>query len=59
MLDAIAALQPLLRSDPASGTRIVLQAERARAEGVDVASVLVADDIALSDAKQLRSNDRR
>jgi dihydroxyacetone kinase len=28
VLDAVAALQPLLRSDPASGTRIVLQAER-------------------------------
>ncbi|UKE73068.1 dihydroxyacetone kinase subunit DhaK [Xanthomonas graminis] len=132
VLDAAAALQPLLRSDPASGTRIVLQAERdpaqvavlsgggaghepahagfvgpgmlsgaiagdlfaspgveavlatiracadapgvllviknytgdrlnfglaaerARAEGIDVASVLVADDIALPDAAQPR-----
>ncbi|WLA12102.1 dihydroxyacetone kinase subunit DhaK [Xanthomonas translucens] len=99
VLDAVAALQPLLRSDPASGTRIVLQAardpaqvavlsgggaghepahagfvgpgmlsgaitgdrlnfglaaERARAEGIDVASVLVADDIALPDAAQPR-----
>ncbi|MDR6674071.1 dihydroxyacetone kinase subunit DhaK [Xanthomonas sp. 1678] len=132
VLDAVAALQPLLRSDPASGARIVLQAERdpaqvavlsgggaghepahagfvgpgmlsgaiagdlfaspgveavlaairacadapgvllviknytgdrlnfglaaerARAEGIDVASVLVADDIALPDAAQPR-----
>jgi dihydroxyacetone kinase len=132
VLDAVAALQPLLRSDPASGTRIVLQAERdpaqvavlsgggaghepahagfvgpgmlsgaiagdlfaspgveavlaairacadapgvllviknytgdrlnfglaaerARAEGIDVASILVADDIALPDAAQPR-----
>jgi ATP-dependent dihydroxyacetone kinase len=132
VLDAVATLQPLLRSDPASGTRIVLQAgrdpaqvallsgggaghapahagfvgpgmlsgaiagdlfaspgveavlaairacadapgvllviknytgdrlnfglaaERARAEGIAVASVLVADDIALPDAAQPR-----
>lgn len=132
LLDAAAALQPLLRSDPASGARIVLRAdrdptqvavlsgggaghepahagfvgqgmlagaiagdlfaspgveavlaairacadapgvllviknytgdrlnfglaaERARAEGIDVASVLVADDIALPDAAQPR-----